>query len=255
MKATRFRSWTTRLRHGFDMNLDITTPLSEFLAFIEVYDVDAGGTLIPRAESSELQAIACPTAASGLPQIVTDSSMLPPDIAAVLIFPIYRDGEIVSVVALAAAEDEAALGVFEIWEPEGPFLRAAGASAEELTTAVGIPIFDDDFVASVVLISSAKSPLARGIEIWVPQGDAFSLLEGSYPGLGLDFQLAAGTALAAGTGLPGMAAAHGGACISSEAAVYAAGRKLLAEQVAAHRGLALPYYDQDVLTSVVVLLF
>ncbi len=290
------------------LNFSTAKSASQFLASFEVYDVQASGAVTEVTETAELRSIVLPTAMSGLPRIVDDRSLLPEDVAAALVFPIYRDGHIMSVVAFAAAADPAALGVFEIWEPHGEFeevkltqgyyskldrfqnvssfirfekgsglpgaawqrhcavvhndlanhpdfLRAAGASAEELTTAVGIPIFDDDFVASVVLISSAKSPLARGVEIWIPDSDGFSLLEASYPSLDRSFWLPSGARLKSDSGLPGMAQQHGGACVSDQACQYAAGRTLSAEQASGHRGLALPYYDQAELTSVVVLLF
>jgi len=290
------------------MNVSTTIPVSPFLASFEVYDVVSSGAVIELTETGELRLVALPTASSGLPRIVDDRESLPKNVAAVLTFPIYRAGQIVSVVALAAAADPAALGVFEIWEPYGEFaevkltqgyysqldrfqsvssfirfekgsglpgsvwqrrcavvhndlpnhpgfLRAAGASAEALTTAIGIPIFDDDFVASVLLISSSKSPLARGLEIWLPDVDSFSLLEGSYPSLDPCFHLPPGARLAGNHGLPGLAQQHGGACVSHQPDQYAAGRAIPHEQAQQHSGLALPYYDDAELTSVVVLLF
>ncbi|HBJ36704.1 MAG TPA: GAF domain-containing protein [Planctomycetaceae bacterium] len=286
----------------------VAAPVSEFLASFEVYDVDSLGVVTAATQASDFKQLVQSLGLSGLPLIVTDSERLPPGVAAVLLFQVYRDGEIVSVVALAASDRDSALGVFEIWEPVGEFdevrlaqgyyskldrfqnvsayirfekgsglpgsvwhrrravvhndlpnhpgfLRAAGASAEALTTAVGIPIFDDDFVASIVLISSAKSPLARGIEIWTPDGDGFVLLEGSYPSLDASFSLSSGTRLESGEGLPAMARQHGGACVSSDVSVFAAGREIAAGLATGHRALALPYYDGSLLTSVVVLLF
>ncbi len=46
------------------------------------------------------------------------------------------------------------------------FLRAAGASAGELKTALALPIFAPDFLCSVLLISSIPSPMAKRIEVW-----------------------------------------------------------------------------------------
>jgi len=285
-----------------------TKPISDFLARFEIYDVDPSGLPTAVTDEDRLQSLVHAVASGGLPEVVTDRSKLPDGIAAVLIFPIYRDGEIVSVVALAASDDSSALGVFEVWEPVDAhdevrlakgyysslerfqnvstfvrfekgsglpgtvwdrhravvhndlpnhpgFLRAAGASAEALTTAVGIPIFDDEFVASVVLISSAKSPLARGVEIWAADGDGFVLIEGAYTGLADHFVLTAGTRLSGDAGLPGLAASRGGASVTDSPACYAAGRTPDAGPMEGHRGLALPCYDGSVLTSVVVLLF
>ncbi|MCA8982457.1 MAG: GAF domain-containing protein [Planctomycetaceae bacterium] len=292
----------------FPNSLLSAPPASDFLAAFEVYDVTPAGQVSALTEESAFRDLVQTVAMSGLPTIMTDSSCLPPDVAAVLMFPIYRDGEIVSVIALAASRDSTALGVFEIWEPVGDysevglaqgyysklerfqnvssyirfekgsglpgtvwdnhraavhnnlphhpgFLRSAGAMDEALTSAVGIPIFDDDFVASVILISSAKSPLARGIEIWTLDEHGFTLCEGSYPSLPPCFTLRDGTRLGPDEGLPGMARQHGGACVSSNPEIYAAGRVIPGDQAAQRCGLALPYYDGSVLTSVVVLLF
>lgn len=287
-------------------------PASDFLVAFEVYDVTAAGVLSSLTDEcafrEEFRDVAQGVATSGLPTLLMESEQLPSHVAAVLAFPLYRGGEIVSVVALAAARDEAALGVFEIWEPMGVyeevglargyyskldrfqnvssyvrfekgaglpgtvwanrraavqndlpnhpgFLRAAGASAEELTSAVGIPVFDDDFVASVVLISSAKSPLARGIEIWTYDEEGFTLHEGSYPSLAACFAMRDGARMGLEEGLPGLARRHGGACVSSDPEVYAAGRTIPSKLTAHRCGLALPYYDEHELTSVVVLLF
>ncbi len=55
------------------------------------------------------------------------------------------------------------------------FLRAAGASAESLCSAVGIPVLALDFIAAVVLINSIELPIARGMQAWVIDGDSFEL--------------------------------------------------------------------------------
>ncbi|MEM8736128.1 MAG: GAF domain-containing protein [Planctomycetota bacterium] len=48
------------------------------------------------------------------------------------------------------------------------FLRAAGASAGELQTAIALPLFRPEFHASVLLISSQVTPIAKYIEVWKP---------------------------------------------------------------------------------------
>lgn len=73
------------------------------------------------------------------------------------------------------------------------FLRAAGASADELRTAVGIPVFAEQFIASVVLISSAATPIARGIEVWKPAADQFELVDCAYCDLPETQQLEVGS--------------------------------------------------------------
>ncbi len=55
------------------------------------------------------------------------------------------------------------------------FLRAAGASAESLESAVGIPISGDEFIATVVLINSSDMPIARGMQSWVVDGASLAL--------------------------------------------------------------------------------
>ena len=52
------------------------------------------------------------------------------------------------------------------------FLRAAGASAGELQTALGIPSFRKEFLATAVLISSSNTPLAKRIEVWLPESSS-----------------------------------------------------------------------------------
>lgn len=64
------------------------------------------------------------------------------------------------------------------------FLRAAGASAEALASAVGIPVSGDEFIATVVLINSSDRPIARGMQSWVLEGDALVLPEASANGPG-----------------------------------------------------------------------
>lgn len=60
------------------------------------------------------------------------------------------------------------------------FLRAAGASAEALSTAIGVPVFNDEFDSTVVLISSNRSPLAKAIEVWELNGSDLVLNSSAY---------------------------------------------------------------------------
>lgn len=56
------------------------------------------------------------------------------------------------------------------------FLRAAGASADSLETAIGIPVVSDLRAEAAVIISSCSMPFARACEVWTPCSDAeFSL--------------------------------------------------------------------------------
>ncbi|MEM7478909.1 MAG: GAF domain-containing protein [Planctomycetota bacterium] len=60
------------------------------------------------------------------------------------------------------------------------FLRAAGASAEALSAAIGLPIFASNFLATLVLISSDASPIAGAIEVWNRSDNCFELGTATY---------------------------------------------------------------------------
>ncbi|MGI9473546.1 MAG: GAF domain-containing protein [Rubripirellula sp.] len=135
------------------------------------------------------------------------------------------------------------------------FLRAAGASADLLVTAIGLPVATNAYHASVLLISSCVSPLARGFEVWQPVDDGFSLLGGAYRGLGDGIDLPAETHLPTGQGLPGLAARAGSAVLSEDVETLFAGRGEAARLPEAACGLAIPYFDGETLTSVATLLF
>jgi len=85
------------------------------------------------------------------------------------------------------------------------FLRAAGASAEALQTAIGIPVFAKDFVSTVALISSADSPLAQGVEVWTKNKDGeFEIDASAYcPNVSEEMRLSVGTVCQEAEGLLG----------------------------------------------------
>lgn len=71
----------------------------------------------------------------------------------------------------------------QVWQSSSPlsqtnlsnnagFMRAAGASAAELQSAVGFPVIGDDFIASVLLISSTRSPITRAVEVFSVDGSS-----------------------------------------------------------------------------------
>lgn len=64
------------------------------------------------------------------------------------------------------------------------FLRAAGASAESLETAIGIPLISDSRAESAVIISSSTTPFSRACEVWTPSGDGEFLLADTYVATG-----------------------------------------------------------------------
>ncbi len=279
-----------------------------FLRSFEIYDVNETGTPISVTDFAEYRDVAAQVAGTGQPILIIDKELLAFDTAALLVFPVYRGGRVISIVALAASSSPDAIGVFEIWEPVGVyddvklsqgyypkldrfqnvssfvrfekgiglpgqvwhrqravvhdnlpdhpgFLRAAGASAESLITGIGIPVCDDDFVASIVLISAQRSPLARGFEVWIPDSEGFTLLEGSYPSIGPEYSLQPKSKLRADEGLPGLAAKKLGACVTTDPTVFAARRQVAASGAKIHSGMGIPFYDGESLSSVVVLLF
>ncbi len=134
------------------------------------------------------------------------------------------------------------------------FLRAAGASADALTTAIGIPVVRGDFIATVVLISSKTTPLARGFEVWTAGEDTFELQACSYAETNDSIALAEGTRVRSGTGVLGQVQSSGQAILSDRPELINSGRP-------DHGGgeiggvLAIPVFESDKLSSVTSLLF
>ncbi len=135
------------------------------------------------------------------------------------------------------------------------FLRAAGASADLLVTAIGIPVASTAFHSTAVLISSRVSPIARGFEVWQADDSCFSFLGGAYRELGEDIQLPPEATLPLDAGLPGLAANAGGAVLCQDIKTIFAGRNHDTELPETACGLAIPFYDGDKLTNVTTLLF
>ncbi len=135
------------------------------------------------------------------------------------------------------------------------FLRAAGASADLLVTAVGIPVASRAFHGTALLISSAVSPLARGFEVWHVRDDAFSLADRAYCGLGGGIELPRDTLLPTETGLPALASRAGGAVLCDDAETIFAGRNHELQKPESACALAIPFFDGDSLTSVTTFLF
>lgn len=135
------------------------------------------------------------------------------------------------------------------------FLRAAGTSADRLTSAMGIPIASQAFHGAAVLISSFVSPLARGLEVWRVGKSCFSLAGGAYRGFGEGVELPVEAILPLDSGLPGLANVSGGAVLCQDVPTLFAGRNHDAQLPASASGLAIPLYDGETLTSVATLLF
>ncbi|MEM9587779.1 MAG: GAF domain-containing protein [Planctomycetota bacterium] len=132
------------------------------------------------------------------------------------------------------------------------FLRAAGASADALSAAIGIPVAGDDYVASVILINAVKTPMAQGFEVWRCQPDGYQLQSSASGVLTPTNALEPGFELTSGGGVPGLVEQHGGAMIITDQDAIGAGRPQATDEVEAV--LAIPFYEADTLTSVTVLL-
>ena len=136
------------------------------------------------------------------------------------------------------------------------FLRAAGASAEILRTAVGCPITaGGDWIASVLLISSTVSPMARGFEVWRADDEGHELSTAAYHDLAGGFALKLGSR-APGGSLADLVAMHGSAVLTDDPEAVMAGRAITdANAPMPTAALAMPFYDGEVLRSVATLLF
>jgi hypothetical protein len=132
------------------------------------------------------------------------------------------------------------------------FLRAAGASADSLQTAIGIPIISDDFVAALVMISPRVTPLARGFEIWASEENGFRLVQAVYPDLDAELHLKVGVFFDTMEDLPSLACEHGGMTTTENERFLYAGRSACTGMDSA---LSIPTYHGNRLDSVTTLLF
>ncbi|QDT13347.1 GAF domain-containing protein [Planctomycetes bacterium K23_9] len=132
------------------------------------------------------------------------------------------------------------------------FLRAAGASAGSLQTAIGIPVFSDHFIATVVLIGSVKAPVATACEVWGRSGDQFELQSAVYQPFADESQFDIGHTLSPETGLLELVCQHRGAVTSSDSDTLMADRD---GWKAFSSGLAIPSYIDGKIASVTKLLF
>jgi hypothetical protein len=220
-------------------------------------------------------------------------------------FPVFRNGEIISIAVCETKSMNEIGGVIELWQPVGryeevrltsgafgklerfqnvscfvrfekgsglpgqvwasgrsmihddlsnhpAFLRAAGASADSLQIAIGIPIIGDDFVAALVMISPGVTPLARGFEIWSAEENGFRLIQATYPDLDVDLRLKVGEIFEPLEGLPGLASEHGGMTTTENDRFLYAGRN---SSTGMDSALSIPTYHGDRLDSVTTLLF
>lgn len=131
------------------------------------------------------------------------------------------------------------------------FLRAAGASAESLQVAFGIPVVGDHFLASALLISSDAAPIARGYEVWRCAEDHFKLESSAYQRMEQSQMFEGQTTLPIHGTLPGLALESGVASISEDPAIVYSGRPF--RQDTGHRGVAVPFYEAERVTNILTL--
>lgn len=127
------------------------------------------------------------------------------------------------------------------------FLRAAGASADSLQTAIGIPIFSTEFLATAALISSQQSPIANAFEIWIPTADdQFELADCAYSALADALRLTQGHRIPSDGSLCGQVATLQNAVLCEDPAVIFAGRSCPSSATA----IAIPTFVDGELSSI-----
>jgi hypothetical protein len=224
----------------------------------------------------------------------------------ILSIPIFREGELKSIVSFIVEDSHPTTGVFEVWSPTGPyqdlhlssgyygeldrfqnvssyvrfemgsglpgqawksccavihddlknhpgFLRAAGASADSLQTAIGIPVYSRAFVSTVVLISSKATPMTRAMEVWKPVGNDFELVDRAYGDIDKAFQLPIGTKLNGDFGLLGMVRDAESAVVTDDQEVVLGSRHWEGSLNAPSRGIGIPTYVGGDLSCITLL--
>ncbi|MFG0254513.1 MAG: GAF domain-containing protein [Rhodopirellula sp. JB053] len=137
------------------------------------------------------------------------------------------------------------------------FLRAAGASADLLRTAVGIPVAAEHFRSTAVLISSSQTPIARGMEVWkVCEGrDEFELVSAAYHNLGDDYALPIGTCRSGELSPFSRLKQEMRALVTDDPSELLAGRDKDVAAPGPTSGLAIPFFEGVTLTSITLFLF
>lgn len=130
------------------------------------------------------------------------------------------------------------------------FLRAAGASAESLQVAVGMPVQSDQFLASALIISSDLAPIARAFEVWRHADGQFLLEMQAYQNFAPALRFEPGATVSVHGSLPGLALESGMACVTVDPSVLQSGRG--GESISG-RGIAIPFFEGERLTSVLTL--
>lgn len=300
----RIDSWSSYLSTS-------SIPSNCYLSDVAVFDVEEDGHFAPNRLSGLLPVVE-QALASGTAEVTT--TQIPSEAASAIAIPVHRGGKVVSVVAmLSRRKDESMqepIGVFEVWEPVGPFeevalkdgyygdmerfqnvssfvrfekgnglpgqvwdgrrsvihddlgnhpgfLRAAGASADLLRTAIGIPVAGERFNSAAVLISSASTPIARGMEVWEvrPDSSDFELTSAAYYQLGDGYGLPIGTICPSDSPPFARMRNENRAMVTDDPKELLAGRDPSLALPGPTSGLAIPFFDGLTLTSITVLLF
>lgn len=135
------------------------------------------------------------------------------------------------------------------------FLRAAGASADSLSTAIGIPVASTAYHGTAVLISSLKSPIARAMEVWNVEENRYSLVDSSCLGFDESLSLVPGVIVEGDASLMAMVAEAGTTVLCDDVQRIFVGRDTDAKLPESASGLAIPFYDGERMTSITTLIF
>ncbi|QDU90452.1 hypothetical protein Pla175_38560 [Pirellulimonas nuda] len=161
----------------------------------------------------------------------------------------------------------------KVWSEQSPklvgnlgsskeFMRAAGARAEGLNAALGLPIFSSPLeIDSVVcLLSSARSPIASVIEVWTPaepddEGTDSLTLRSAFYGPYVDLAPAASQRrLSRGEGLAGRAWQEMAPVATDDAPAFETARGRRLSEYGLSTGLGFPVFVGERLAAVVTLI-
>ncbi|WDQ16251.1 GAF domain-containing protein [Rhodopirellula sp. P2] len=135
------------------------------------------------------------------------------------------------------------------------FLRAAGASADLLNSAVGLPVFADQYLSTAVLIQSQRSPMARAIEVWNVDGNECELTSQAYGEVEQAFRLPPATRIPLTTGILGLVAEHQRVVLLEDMEALLLTRPADRALPCPTAGLAIPFFEGTDLSSITVLMF
>ncbi|MCC9655071.1 GAF domain-containing protein [Rhodopirellula halodulae] len=135
------------------------------------------------------------------------------------------------------------------------FLRAAGASADLLNSALGVPIFSDQFLSTAVLIQSRKTPMARAMEVWKVNDSECELTSQAYGDVEKAFRLDVGTKVPTNTGILGLVTQNQRTVLIEDMAALLLTRPADKALPCPTAGLAIPFFDGTVLSSITLLMF